>query len=101
MMIIIFLVLCGWGLYYLEHYDAIYYTQVDNTKIEKISAKEYEYKLTSYNQSGNKKEFQFKTTRELRNSAYLELEVKAFGVHSWREVMYDELPEKVKKNYAK
>lgn len=56
----------------------------------------YEYTLDSYKENGKKKEIKFKTSRELREDAYLILEVKTFGVHSWKEVQANELPEKVK-----
>lgn len=52
-------------------------------------------------ENGKKKEIKFKTSRELREEAYLKLEVMATGVHAWEEVQYDELPDKVKTNYAK
>jgi len=37
----------------------------------------------------------------LRKYAYLLLEVRILGVHSWKEVQYEELPDKVKINYDK
>ena len=51
-------------------------------------------------ENGKKKEIKFKTSRELREDAYLKLEVMLLtGVHSWEEVQYNELPDKVKANY--
>ena len=44
---------------------------------------------------------EFKTSRELKEDAFLKLEVKTLGVHSWEEVQYDELPKKVQTNYTK
>lgn len=88
--------------YFLENYESVYYTRIDNTKIEKISTSDemkYEYTLDCYNEKGKKKEIKFKTSRELKEDAFLMLEVKTFGVHSWKEVQYNELPEKVKVNY--
>lgn len=87
---------------FLENYESVYYTRIDNTKIEKISTSDemkYEYTLDCYNEKGKKKEIKFKTSRELKEDAFLMLEVKTFGVHSWKEVQYNELPEKVKVNY--
>lgn len=98
MAIIIALVICGTAIFFLENYEAVYYTQVDNTKIARISSSDnmkYEYTLDSYDENGNKKELKFKTSRELRKDAYLMLEVKTFGVHSWKEVQVDDLPVKV------
>ena len=84
-------------MYYIENYEDIYYSKIDNTKIEKLESRDmkYEYTLDCYNESGKKKEIKFKTSRELRESAYLMLEVRIFGVHSWKEVQENELPNKV------
>ena len=86
--------------YFLVVHKEVYYTQIDNTKIEEISSKDdmkYQYTLTAYNKNGKAKELQFKTTRELRNEAYLELEVMQFrGVINWKEVQIDQLPNDVK-----
>lgn len=61
----------------------------------------YEYTLDCYNEKENKKEMKSKTSRELKEGAFLKLEVKTFGVHNWEEVQYGELPEKVQTNYIK
>ena len=102
--IVFFIVLIGIGLYYMENYSGIYYTQIDNTKIQFLSALEdmkYEYTLEAYSKSGRKKAIKFKTSRALKEDAYLMLEVRSLGVHSWKEVQYQELPEKVKVHYQK
>ena len=82
---------------------AVYYTKIDNTRVEKISANDdmkYQYTLDCYNENGKIIELKFKTSRELRKNAYLKLEVMLLtGVHSWEEVQYNELPDKVKANY--
>lgn len=90
--------------YFMENYETVYYTQIDNTKIQNLSALEdmkYEYTLEAYSKSGRKKAIKFKTSRELKEDAYLMLEVRSLGVHSWKEVQYQELPEKVKVHYQK
>ena len=95
---------CAIALYFWENYNSIYYTQIDNTKIEKISNLDdmkYEYNLKCYSKNGKKKDLKFKTSRELKEDAFLKLEVKTFGVYSWEEVQYNELPEKVQTNYTK
>ena len=102
--VIVAIVICVTGLYFFENYKLIYYTQIDNTKIEKVSSSDnmkYEYTLDCYNETGKKRELKFKTSRELKEDAFLKLEVKTFGVHSWEEVQYNELPEKVQANYTK
>ena len=35
--VIVAIVICVTGLYFFEIYKSIYYTQIDNTKIEKVS----------------------------------------------------------------
>lgn len=97
--VIVAIAICGIAFYFLENYESVYFTQIDNTKIQSISATDemkYEYTLDCYNENGNKKEIKFKTSRELREDAYVMLEVRTFGVHSWKEVQANELPEKVK-----
>lgn len=79
------------GAYYLLFvHKELFYTQIDNTKVQQVSGSDdmnYEYTLTAYNKSGREKEIQFKTNRKLREDAYLELEVMSIrGVINWREV---------------
>ena len=80
--------------------NRINYNKVDNTKIQEITESggmKYEYTLTAYNKNGKEKEIKFKTSRELREDAYLELEVMQIrGVVNWKEVQESELPEDVK-----
>ena len=89
------------GAYYILFVQkTIYYVQIDNTKIEQVSNSDdmkYQYTLTAYNKNGKLKEVQFKTSRELRENAYLELEMMAVrGVYGWKEVQPEDLPDKVK-----
>lgn len=100
--VIVAIAICIVGAYFLENHEVIYYTQIDNSKIEKLSTTDdmkYEYTLDCYTENGKKKELKFKTSRELKENAYLMLEVRSFGVHSWKEVQFNELPDKVKTNY--
>lgn len=97
--IIIAIAICGFAIYFMEFHQAVYYTQVDNTKVEKISSTDemkYEYTLDCYQEKGFKRKLKFKTSRELREDAYLKLEVTFIGVHAWEEVEQNELPNKVK-----
>lgn len=90
-----------WLLFYQE---STYYTRIDNTKVEQLSSGDmrYEYTLDAYNEKGNSKEVTFKTSRELKDDAYLKLDVMLTrGVKSWEEVQYDELPDKVQEQYDK
>ena len=36
--VIVAITICVLGFYFLENYEAVYYTQIDNTKIQSISA---------------------------------------------------------------
>lgn len=95
---IVAIAICVFTFYFLENYESVYYTKIDNSKITAVSSTDdmkYEYTLDSYDEKGSKKEIKFKTSRELRESAYLMLEVRTFGVHSWKEVQENELPSKV------
>lgn len=86
------------GLYYLENYDDFFYAEVDNSRMRSLSSDEdmkYEYTLDCYNKNGRKRELRFKTSRELKEGAYIMLEVRASGVHKWEEVTYTDLPKKV------
>lgn len=99
---VLFLVGCGTYLYYVENKNEVYYTRIDNTRVEKLSSSSdmpYEYTLTSYNEKGKKKELKFKTSRELKEGAYLSLTVRSFGVHKWEEVSYEEMPTIVQEKY--
>ncbi|MCI8332250.1 MAG: YxeA family protein [Clostridiales bacterium] len=100
---VLFLICCTvGGLYYFENHKGIYYSQIDNTKMKELSTSnnmKYEYTLACYNKNGQKKTLKFKTSRELREDAYILLEVRMFGVHRWEEVQYDELPAKVQNKY--
>lgn len=89
------------GLYHMENFEKVYYSQIDNTKIEALKTDgdpddlKFEYTLDCYDQTGRKKELTFKTYRELKEGAYILLEVRSMGVHKWEEVQFDELPTKV------
>lgn len=100
---IIAIAICGVVLYKMEFSKSTYYTQIDNTKIEKLSTSDdmkYQYTLKCYNEKGKEKEIKFKTSRELKEDAYLKLTVKPIsGVNSWEEVQHDELPENVIEKY--
>lgn len=97
--IVLLALLCG-AYYLLVVQKTPYYVQIDNTKIEEVSSNDdmrYKYTLTAYSKNGKPKEIEFKTSRELREDSYLELEVMMVrGVISWKEVQKEELPDKVK-----
>ncbi len=86
------------GLHYLQNYESYYYTKIDNSKVKELSDDsdmKYEYSLDCYSEKGKKKHLKFKTSRELREGAYLSLEVRSFGVHKWEEVEFNSLPGEV------
>ncbi len=99
---IIAIAILGGAVYFFEYYEAVYYTRIDNAKLEKVSSSDemkYQYTLDSYDEKGNKKELSFKASRELKQDAYLLLEVRSIGVHTWKEIQYEELPDSVKIHY--
>lgn len=104
-MVLVAIAIGGLTIYFVEFKSFTYYTQIDNTKIEQVSATDnmkYQYTLDCYNENGKKKEITFRTSRELRENAYLKLKVLAItGVNNWEEVQFDELPDKVQENYNK
>lgn len=92
------------GIYWLLFYqNTNYYTKIDNTKIEKLDTSDdmkYEYTLTAYNKDGKEKKITFKTSRELKDGAYLEVEfMLTRGVKTWKEIQFNELPDKVQDVY--
>ena len=101
---IIVFILFLYGIYYLLFIQSsTYYTKIDNSKMEGISATDsmkYEYTLNAYDEKGKEKEVTFKTSRELREGAYLKLEVMLTrGVLNWEEVQFEEMPKEVQEKY--
>ena len=91
--------------------SAYYYTQIDNSKIEKVNSRggvidlhggmSYSYTLPSYDENGNEKFITFGTSRELKEGAFIRLTVMPIrGVIEWSEVQYDELPMVVQEQYT-
>lgn len=80
-----------------------YYTQIDNSKVERIAphgAMNYSYTLLSYNEAGEERNITFETARELKEGAFIRLEVVPIrGVLTWAEVQYEELPTAVQNKY--
>lgn len=90
------------GFRHFENYEKIYYSQIDNenmTVLDTTDDLKYEYTLDCYDKNGKKKQLTFKTVRELKQDAYVLLEVRSLGVHKWEEVQFGELPEKVQAHY--
>ncbi len=98
--VIIIIALLVGAYYFLVIHKDLYYTQIDNTKIEEVSGSgdmNYQYTLKAYSKNGKEKEIQFMTSRELREGAYLELEIMQIrGVVDWKEVQTNDLPDDVK-----
>lgn len=85
----------------MENHDESFYTQVDNRKIKELKPSsddmKFEYALESFDQEGGSRELRFKTVRELREGAYLKLELRALGlVYGWEEVQLEDIPEKAR-----
>lgn len=72
------------------------YAQIDNARVHDSGDSDmpFEYTLTAYDERGRSEEVTFKTTRELRDGAYLMLRVLPIrGVVSWEEVQPQDLPQ--------
>lgn len=79
-----------------------YYTKIVNDGTSLNSQKRYEYTLDTYSKRGEVKKLIFTSSKQLRESTYLELYVAPFrGVTYWQEIQWEELPDPVKSIYAK
>lgn len=96
-------VIAGWWVL-SGNMNAAYYTQVDNARTEELESRggvidptggmSLLYRLPAYDEQGNGREVSFGTERQLREGAYLKLEVEPIrGVVGWEEVSFDELPQ--------
>lgn len=82
-----------------------YYTKIDNSKCLEMSNADgyglkYEYYLEAFDMEGKGKEITFKTSRILKENAYIQVTyMPVRGVTKWLEVAQAELPEKVQHKY--
>ena len=83
-----------------------YYVKIDNACVSKNepsdgvinleSSEPYLYKLGAVNAAGDKAEVKFGTSRELRQDAFIKLDLQPIrGVVGWSEVSEDALPANV------
>lgn len=62
---------------------------------------DYSYTLPAFNDSGEEKNITFNTSKELRDGAFIRLEVVPIrGVIAWAEIQYEDMPSIVQDNYA-
>ena len=95
--IIVFTAICFVVIYVLFYQSTDYYVKVDNTKLKALSEEDmkFEYTLDGYNSKGRFKKLTFKTSRKLKEGAYLKLEVMYVrGVINWEEVTFKQIPTK-------
>lgn len=91
--IVVLILLCIVGYRAICVDSTHYYVKVDNSAVKQLKNNEYEYHLTAYDEHGKMTEITFKAGKELRENAYLELDMMLLrGVVNWREVQSDELP---------
>ncbi len=99
--IVIAVTLCIVGYRTLFVDTSQYYTQIDNADVKQLSPTEFEYNLTAYDEHGKITQLTFKANKQLREDAFLELDVMFIrGVSNWREVKYNELPLDVRSRYT-
>ena len=95
--IIVFIAICFVVIYVLFYQSTDYYVKVDNTKLKALSEEDmkFEYTLDGYNNKRRSKSLTFKTSRKLKEGAYLKLEVMYVrGVINWEEVTFKQIPTK-------
>ncbi len=95
--IIVFIAICFVVIYVLFYQSTDYYVKVDNTKLKALSEEDmkFEYTLDGYNNKGRSKSLTFKTSRKLKEGAYLKLEVMYVrGVINWEEVTFKQIEAK-------
>lgn len=102
--------LAGWLFALLP--EGHFYTQIDNAKTEELESRggvidftggmKLSYTLPSYDEQGNERDISFGTERQLREDAFLELDVVPIrGVMGWREVSFEDLPAAVQERFQK
>lgn len=85
--------------------------KIDNSKMSLNSSNggvidfngglDYSYTLPAFNDSGEEKDITFNTSKELRDGAFIRLEVVPIrGVIAWAEIQYEDMPSIVQDNYA-
>lgn len=97
---IVFIAVCAIAYYILMVRTTDFYTQINNADVKAVDHGEYEYTLRCYDAHGKMQDYTFKANKQLREDAFLKLEVMSIrGVISWEEVQYDELPQDVQHRY--
>ncbi len=87
-----------------------YYAQIDNARVKPTESGggvvnfegslPYTYTLPAYDGNGREREISFGASRELKDGAFIRLEVVPVrGVVRWAEVRYDELPTEVQSRF--
>lgn len=111
-LVLFFIILSVLTYRYVFIKDFVYYTQIDNSKLEKVDSNggvfdkhggmKYEYNLEMYDKNGKSKKIKLGTNRELKEDAFLKVYYYFLrGVHKWEEIEYDDLPSKVKDHFKK
>lgn len=109
---VVFLIVICFSVFLLSSAGSTYYySQIDNSKIEKADTNggvidfngnmDYSYTLRSYDENGVERDITFGTSRELKAGAFIRLTVMPIrGVLEWSEIQYDELPIAVQEQYT-
>lgn len=104
--LLIIAIVIAWVVLYLVLGTKEYYTRVDNRRYEDAATSDgygmkCKYTLKAFDEKGNNMNVSFKTSKILKEGAYLELTYTPIrGVTKWIEVNYSELPKSVQENYA-
>lgn len=106
----VFICFCGW---LILGGGSTYYTQISNSNVKASGSEEgvinlsgdggldFSYTLPAYDENGREKEITFGASKELREGAFICLQVMPVrGVLNWSEVSYEELPAAVQERYT-
>ena len=109
--VVVILLFCFCAWLFIGTDSQYYYAQIDNSKMSLNSSDggvidfngglDYSYRLPAFNDSGEEKSITFNTSKELRDGAFIRLEVVPIrGVITWAEIQYEDMPSIVQDNYA-
>lgn len=79
--------------------DNNFYTRIDNSNVKSVDDHDmkYSYSLPAVSKSGEKRNVKFMTYRQLREGAFLKLEILPMrGVTEWEEIQWNDLPDTIK-----
>lgn len=83
--------------------DNSFYTRIDNSNVTNVDDHDmnYSYSLPAVSRSGEKRNVEFMTYRQLREGAFLKLEILPMrGVTEWEEIQWNDLSDTIKSIFS-